>query len=110
MIGPLLIVIGLILLWTAFRGKAGPMWDAITGQSGFSINLNSLGRSDVWKPFPSNGSGGSQTGSGNAPDSGSHMGIDSNGNIISIDKPYGSMTPEEKDAANNYAHQIGNVG
>jgi hypothetical protein len=49
--------------------------------------------------------GGNSGGGGGGSDSGSHMGLDSNGNIITINKPYGSMTDEEKDAANRYGRQ-----
>lgn len=113
MIGQLLIITGIYLLLTVFRGKAAAILDAITGNSGFSANLDGL--ASAIGPLGSSGGGGGgssgrASGSGNAPDSGSHMGIDSSGNIVTIDKPYGSMTDSEKDAANNYAHQIGNVG
>lgn len=114
MIGPLLIIIGLYWLWVAWHGKARAMWNAITGDSGFSTNLDSLAQ--AVGPLQNKGSGGggggggSKSGSGNAPDSGTHMGIDDSGNIITINKSYGDMSDSEKDAANAYAHQIGNVG
>jgi hypothetical protein len=47
---------------------------------------------------------------GNTSDSGTHMGIDSSGAIITINSAYGDMTAAEKDAANAYARQIGNIG
>jgi hypothetical protein len=89
------------------------MWDAITGDSGFSANLDAI--ASAIGPLQGSGSsggggGGGKTVTGNAADSGTHMGIDSSGNIVTINKDYGSMTNEEKDAANNFAHQIGNVG
>jgi hypothetical protein len=93
------------------------MWNAISGNSGFNVTLNDL--ANAVNPYiNSSGSSGSQGAgnsssspvSGNSPDSGTHMGIDSSGNIITINKDYGSMTAAEKDAANNFAHQIGNVG
>ena len=114
MIGPILIIAGAYWFWVLFHGRAGDMWNAITGNSGFSANLDSL--ANAINPQSSSGgnsssSGGTSTGSGsgNAPDSGTHMGIDPNGNIITINSPYGSMTPAEQDAANAYAHQIGNI-
>lgn len=43
MIGPLILVIGLLGLWALVRGKAGPVLDALS-KSGFSESLdNSLG-------------------------------------------------------------------
>lgn len=111
-LGPALILGGAFLLWIVFRGKSGAMWNAITGDTSFDVNLDKL--ASAVGPLGSSGGGGGGGGgsraSSNAQDSGSHMGIDANGNIVSIDKPYGSMTGEEKDAANAYAHQIGNVG
>ena len=118
MIGPILIITGLYWMWVVFHGKAGAMWDAITGNSGFSVTLNDL--ANAVNPYI-NSTGGSSGGSGggggsknpvtaNSVDSGTHMGIDSSGNIITINKSYGQMSPSEQDAANNYAHQIGNVG
>lgn len=38
-----------------------------------------------------------------------HSAMGSDGVIYTIDKPYGAMTDQEKDDANNYAHSIGNV-
>lgn len=112
-IGPVLILGGVFMLWIVFRGKSGAMWDAITGDSGFSANLDAI--ASAIGPLQGSGSsggggGGGKTVTGNAADSGTHMGIDSSGNIVTINKDYGSMTNEEKDAANNFAHQIGNVG
>lgn len=112
MIGPLLIIIGLYWFWVIWKGKAGAMWNAITGDSGFSANLDAFAqqigplKSDTVKGTNQSSSA---PVSGNTSDSGTHMGIDSSGNIITINKDYGSMSPAEKDAANNYAHQIGNV-
>lgn len=113
MIGPILIITGVYWLYVAFHGRAQAMLDAITGNSGFSANLDSLANTIS----PSSSSGGSGISSGgtgspvsaNASDSGTHMGIDSNGNIVTINKTYADMTAAEKDAANTFAHQIGNV-
>lgn len=116
-VGLVLIVGGVFMLWVVFRGKAPAMWDAITGNSGFDAKLNSF--ADAINPKSSGtgggGGGGGSTGSkttasANAPDSGTHMGIDSSGNIVTINSSYGNMTPDQKDAANAFAHQIGNVG
>jgi len=112
MIGPILIITGLYWLWVVWHGKAGAMWNAITGNSGFSVTLDQL--ANAVNPYinSSNSSGnkGASSVTGNQPDSGTHMGIDSSGNIITINNSYGNMTPAEQDAANAYAHQIGNVG
>lgn len=113
MLGPLLIIGGVFMLWVVFRGKSGAMWNAVTGDNSFTANLDAIAKA---YPITSSGGGGGggggggNKGSSNAPDSGTHMGIDSNGNIITINKDYGSMSASEKDAANNFAHQIGNVG
>lgn len=113
MIGPLLIITGLYWMWALFHGKAGAMWNAITGNSGFSATLDDLAKATV--PLINSGGGGgggSKTSapvSGNTADSGTHMGIDPSGNIITINSDYGSMSDSQKDAANAYAHQIGNV-
>jgi hypothetical protein len=118
MIGPILIIIGLYWLWAAFRGKAGPMLVAITGSQGSDSSLSAalskltsaLQSGGTYVGGGGGGSGGFKgTITGNQADSGTHMGIDSSGNIITINSDYGSMTPEQKDAANNFAHQIGNV-
>jgi len=98
------------MLWIVFRGKSGAMWNAITGNSGFDVSLDDLAKAVnpyINKPPGTTSSKSGSPTSANSSDSGSHMGIDSSGNIITIDKPYGSMTDAEKDAANNYAHQMG---
>lgn len=110
MLGPILIITGIYWMWVAWHGKAGPMWNAITGDSGFDSTLNNLGISfSPQSKGSSQGSSKSSPVSGNTPDSGTHMGIDSSGNIITINNSYANMTAAEKDAANAYAHQIGNV-
>lgn len=117
MIGPILIVTGLFWMWCVFKGKSPAMWDAITGNQSFAANLDA--KANAVAPKSSSGGGGGGGGGGsssgngvssNAADSGVHMGIDSSGNIVTINSDYSSMTNEQKDAANNYAHQIGNVG
>jgi len=117
-IGPALILGGVFLLWVVIRGKSGAMWNAITGNSGFDVTLNDL--ANAVNPYLKSGGGGGGGGggsktsgstvTGNQADSGTHMGIDPSGNIITINKDYGSMTGAEQDAANNFAHQIGNIG
>jgi|SRR5215469_17228026 len=113
MIGPILIITGLYWLWVVWHGKAGAMWNAITGNSGFNVSLNDL--ANAVNPYI-NGSGSSSSGGGsgngvsaNSSDSGTHMGIDPSGNIITINSTYANMTGAEQDAANAYAHQIGNI-
>jgi hypothetical protein len=118
MIGPILILIGLYWFWVLWHGKAGAMWNAITGNNNFNVTLDQL--ANAVNPYLKGGSGGSSSSggstsssapvSGNTPDSGTHMGIDSSGNIITINSTYGNMTGAEQDAANAYAHEIGNVG
>jgi hypothetical protein len=110
MIGPLLIIIGIYLITNVFRNKSGAIWNAITGNSGFDASLDALASAIGPLHSSGGGGGGGNSVTGNQPDSGTHMGIDSNGNIITINKDYGSMSGEEQDAANNFAHQIGNVG
>lgn len=111
LIGPILILIGLFLLWIAFRGKSPAFWNALTGDTGFDARL------DSWANAKLPSSSGQQTGTGssapvtgNTTDSGTHMGIDPSGAIVVINKAYADMTGAEKDAANAYAHQIGNIG
>lgn len=113
MLGQVLIIAGVFFIWSAWKGKARPIWNAITGDTNFSTKLDGLANAIGPLSSSGGGSGGGKSGgsgSSNQPDSGTHMGIDSSGNIVTIDKPYGSMTNAEKDAANNFAHQIGNVG
>jgi hypothetical protein len=107
-IGPLLIGVGLLGLWALVKGKAGPLLDAIVG-SGFNTSLdNAIGNINLSSPNASTNSGGSSGSSGDSSvDSGSHMGIDANGLVVTIDKAYKDMTDEEKDAANRFAHQNG---
>jgi hypothetical protein len=109
MIGPLLIGIGLLGFWALVSGKAGPVLDAIVG-SGFNTSLdNAVGNLNLSSASSSTGSGGSSNSSGGSSgiDSGSHMGIDDSGNVITIDKAYGDMSDAEKDAANRFAHMMG---
>jgi hypothetical protein len=97
-------------MWVVFHGKASAMINAITGNSGFDSSLNNaLGNLNLGSNSSSSSSSSSSKVTGNQPDSGTHMGIDSDGNIVTINKDYGSMSDSEKDAANNFAHQIGNV-
>lgn len=115
MIGPILIVTGLFWMWCVFKGKSPAMWDAITGNQNFASNLDAKANAVAPKSSGGSSGGGGSKASGNgvssnSADSGVHMGIDSSGNIVTINSDYGSMTPAQKDAANNYAHQIGNVG
>jgi len=65
------------------------------------------------------GGGGSSgpSGSSGQQDSGSHMGIDTSGTetgtigaVYTISSDYGSMSDQQKDDANAYAHAIGNIG
>jgi hypothetical protein len=66
------------------------------------------------------GGGGSGSGGGDGGDGGDigvHQGIDLTGaitggvgNVYTINSDYGSMSGQQQDDANAYAHQIGNVG
>lgn len=111
MIGPIVIVVGLLGLWAVVSGKASGVLDAIVG-SGFNASLdNALGNlnlSSASSAPNSGGNSGSPSGSsGVGSDIGTHMGIDNQGNLIVINKAYGDMTDAEKDAANRFAHQQG---
>jgi hypothetical protein len=112
-VGPLLILGGVFMLWIVFKGKSGAMWNAITGNTGFDVTLNDV--ANAVNPYINNQGNSSQPSKSGAPvsansmDSGTHMGIDSNGNIVTINSTYGDMTAAQKDAANAYAHQIGNI-
>lgn len=113
MIGPILIVTGLFWMWIVFKGKSPAMWNAITGSQNFAQNLDAKAHAAAPKSSGGGSGGGTTKGqnvSANSSDSGVHMGIDSGGNIVTINSSYANMTPAQKDAANNYAHQIGNVG
>lgn len=67
----------------------------------------------------SSSSGGGPSGSSSSsstPDSGSHQGIDltgtvtgAMGTVYTIASSYGDMTDQQKDDANAFAHQVGNV-
>ena len=112
LLGPVLIIGGVFFLWIVFRGKSGAMWNAITGNSGFDVSLNDIANAVNpyinAKPGSSNSSSSNPV-TGNSSDSGTHMGIGPDGSIITINKPYSDMSDAEKDAANAYAHSIGNV-
>lgn len=56
----------------------------------------------------STGSSGSGGGSSGSADIGTHMGLDANGNIVTINSTYANMSDSEKDSANAFAHQFPN--
>jgi hypothetical protein len=65
----------------------------------------------------SGGGGGGSSGGGGGGDSGSHQGIDLTGaatgtigGVYTINSDYGSMSDQQKDDANAFARNIGNVG
>src|SRR5215471_11910353 len=99
-LGLALIASGAFFLWVVFRGKSGAMWNAITGDNSFEADLNKIASAIPLKSSGGrsggSGGGGSKQGSGNQADSGTHMGIDPGGNIITINSSYGSMSDSEK--------------
>ena len=108
MLGLALLAVGAVCVWAAFTKRGDAVAKAL------QMNLPAAQKFDPTLPStplqPGTGSGkGSSSGSASG-DSGSHMGIDANGNVYTIAKPYGSMSDQEKDDANKYAHQVGNVG
>lgn len=104
MLGLALVAIGGVLLWAAFTGRADRVIHAL------NMNLPAGDASAPGAPGSANSGGSGGATHGNAADSGTHAGLDANGNVIQINKPYALMTPSEKDAANKFAIHIGNVG
>lgn len=99
MLGYGVLAFGLIMLWIAATGKGEKFLTAL------KVQLPSAGSGNTIVPTPA--TGGSLTSGGGATlDSGSHMGIDANGDIVSINKAYNDMTNEEKDAANAFARKF----
>jgi hypothetical protein len=99
--GLLLIAAGAVLVYWVLR-------------AGLKSEVSSSGSSS--SSGGGSGGGSSHSGSGQA-DSGSHMGIDITGsetgtigNVYTINSSYGSMSGQQQDDANAYAHAIGNVG
>lgn len=105
MLGLALLGIGSVLLWAAFTKRGDAVLAAL------NVDLPSAITYTPPTIQSSNGGGESSTiHAANQTDSGSHMGLDSSGNVVTIDKTYGDMSDAEKDAANAYAHAIGNFG
>lgn len=98
--GILLIAAGAFVLYAVVHGHlASPASSSASSSSG------------------SGGGGGGSSGGGGGADSGSHQGVDLTGavtgavgTVYTIASNYGDMTDQQKDDANAYAHQIGNVG
>src|SRR5437868_11853037 len=104
MIGLALLGIGAVLLWAALTGRADRVLTALSMSVPAAVDK-------LTPPTTAGDNLPKTTASGSSgTDSGSHMGIDPNGNIIVINKDYGSMSAAEKDAANAFAHKIGNIG
>lgn len=104
MIGLAMLAIGAVLLWAAFTKRG----DAIAN----ALQLD-LQKTKGDAPSTTKSGGGSAASGGSSKvgvDAGSHMGLDASGSAFVIDKPYGSMSESEKDAANRFAKQIGNLG
>lgn len=103
MIGLAILAFGAVLLWAAFTKRG----DAVLNALGVSLPAPDPPQQSIADAGGGSGGGGGSHSGGN-PDSGSHAGLLPDGTIINIDKPYADMTDAEKDAANDYAHQIGN--
>lgn len=120
MIGIFLVVIGLLLLWVAVRGKSSNLLSALsldTVSENINKNLSDTLNQWLWQPlgqtlgglnpFGNTTNTTMQPGSSNVPpsnqDTGVHMGIDASGNTITIRKTYAQMTQAEKAAANLFA-------
>lgn len=101
MFGWAMLGVGALLIWGALTGKGDKIISALQMQLPTS--------KDTFNPGTGKDFGGKTGSTPPGTDSGTHQGIDANGNVITIDKPYGSMTDAEKDAANAFAHQIGNL-
>lgn len=97
-VGVLLILCGAYLIYETLHSRTGSQQSSSSASSG------------------GGGSGGTSSSTSTA-DSGKHQGIDLTGaitgavgSVYTIDAPYGGMTDQQKDDANAYARQIGNVG
>lgn len=100
MLGYAVMAGGMLLLWIAATGKADKFFDAL------KVQLPGPNSGNTIVSTPS--SPGELTSGGGANlDSGTHQGIDTDGNIITINKSYANMTDTEKDAANAFAHTFG---
>lgn len=109
MIGPFLMMLGLVLIWAAVRGKSAGVLKVLTLDQLPGKLMGFLTASGTPTSSSGGSSGGSKTtssGGGNSSDSGSHMGLDADGNIITINKAYADMSAAEKDAANSFAHKF----
>lgn len=83
----------------------------------YQMLLDQRNAPTVPPPNISNNSGGGGSGGGGGssrsniapPDIGTHQGVDASGNIVTINKAYGNMSEDEKDAANRFgrAHPNG---
>lgn len=111
MLGIALLAMGAVLLWAAFTKRGDAIIDALKMNlpAGIDFDPRDLGLGGGGGGS-GGGGGGKSGGGGGGTDSGSHMGIDANGNVYEIPKNYGDMSDQEKDDANDYAHNIGNLG
>jgi len=100
MLGYAVIGAGALLIWIAATGKANVFLTAL------KVQLPTAGAGNTIVQTPDKPGSISSGGGATIGDSGSHMGIDADGNIITIDKPIANMTDEEKDAANAFAHKF----
>lgn len=122
MTGPFVVGIGLFLLYVAVKGKSASFLNA-AGLNNLASNVNTSLAGEmkqlIWDPlgtaihnalpgFLGGGGGGggghaSSGGSSGGTDIGTHMGLDTSGNVITINSSYGNMTPTEQDQANAFA-------
>lgn len=102
MLGLALIAIGAVCLWAALTGRANNVLSAL------KMQLPVVGEGNAIET-PSTGGGDSMP-SASGGDVGQHSAMTSGGLVYVINKAYSDMTDAEKGDANNYAHQVGNLG
>ena len=97
-----MIALGGLFIWAAITGRAKAVIDAFPMSLPDSIDFSPGGQFGGSTGAIDLGGGSSS----DNVDSGSHAAVDAQGNPYTINKPYGSMTPAEKDDANRAAHLI----
>jgi hypothetical protein len=105
MLGLLLLAGGAVFVWAAFTGRATNVLSAL------KMDLPTIGAGNTIVPNPpaSGGSGSSGSSSGSA-DIGMHSALTDGGLSYTIDSTYANMTDAEKHDANNFAHNMSNLG
>jgi len=107
MIGLALLAVGAVCLWAAFTGRATNVLAAL------KMQLPTVGAGNTIVPTPTTGNSdgsSSPTDTSSSTDIGSHSAMTAGGLVYVINKAYADMTDSEKADANNYAHQINNLG